>query len=87
MPVNVPDLQTIEAADLEGTDWLLVSRRDSTSRDLKNTGVMYGEWFIPFEELVDAIVAAVSDSANFGDLVDEIVGELDNYVEPDWTTV
>jgi hypothetical protein len=87
MPVNVPDLQTIEAADLEGTDWLLVSRRDATSRDLKNKGVVYGEWFIPFADFVEAVAAALITSDGFGDVVDAVVLELDNYVEPTWTTV
>ncbi len=87
MPVNVPDLQTIEAADLEGTDWLLVSRRDATSRELKNTGVVYGEWFIPFEEFIEAVATALITSDGFSDVVDAVVLDLDNYVEPDWTTV
>lgn len=57
MPTNIPELQTIEAEDIELTDYVYISRRDSTSRGLKNTGVVDKYWFIPFGELVDAIVA------------------------------
>jgi len=87
MPTNVPDFQTIDASEIEGTDWVYVSRRDETSRVLKNKGVVYGEWYIPFAEFVEAVAAALVAADGFGDVVDAVVAELDNYVEPTWTTI
>lgn len=87
MPVNVPAVNLMEDADLEGTDWILISRRDETSRGLKNKGVVYGEWFIPFEDFVNAVAGAIVSADDFGDIVDAVVADLGDYAEPDWVVV